>query len=203
MSTKVCKKCGWVYPITQPGKKCRVCGEPFDTVVCRKCGAIVSGNDRVPGVNLCKSCHNEEEREHMVKYRAKRDKAFDDAFDEWKQRIAKVPKNYPTLTDEQWMRACRHFNGCAKCGDEEIEARGFFVPFKEGGRYCDWNVIPLCQHCAADWKIATNPFKAAWRRDNAARAFNRRDCIKKIVDYLGGLLDVAGESAEGSGATTE
>lgn len=191
MSTKTCKKCGWVYPSTQPGTKCRFCGEPFDTVVCRKCGAMIPKEEMVGGKNLCRQCHNAEEREHMVTYRANRDDAFDKAYADWRVRIAAVPKDYPTLTEEQWMRACRHFNGCARCGDEEIEARGFFVQFKEGGRYCDWNVIPLCSKCAGDWKLSTNPFRAAWHRDNKARAFNRRECIVKIVDYLGGLLDDA------------
>lgn len=125
----------------------------------------------------------------MVKYRDKRDSNFEEQYNEWLKRIAAVPKNYPTLTEEQWMKACRHFNGCAKCGDENIEARGFFISFKNGGRYCDWNIIPLCSRCAADWNIAKNPFRLAWSRDNAARTFNRRECIKDITQYLGGILD--------------
>jgi hypothetical protein len=125
----------------------------------------------------------------MVTYRAKRDAGFEKDFEAWKKKISTIPKDYPTLTEEQWMRACRHFNGCAQCGDEDIEARGFFIQFKEGGRYCDWNIIPLCQKCAADWKLSPNPFRAAWSRDNANRAFNRRNCLKDIVDYLGGIID--------------
>lgn len=127
----------------------------------------------------------------MIKYRAKRDEDFETKFEAWKQRIAAVPKDYPTLTEEQWMEACRHFGACAQCGAETIEARGFFVGFESGGRYCDWNVIPLCHKCATDWKKVQNPFRLAWVRDNMNRAFNRRECLKRIVDYLGGRLDAA------------
>ena len=87
------------------------------------------------------------------------------------------------------MRACRHFNGCAKCGDETIDARGFFISFKNGGRYCDWNIIPLCSKCAADWSLDKNPFKLAMTRDHREKSFDRRDCIKEITKYLGDILD--------------
>jgi hypothetical protein len=131
----------------------------------------------------------------MIKYIAKRDKQLEDQYNDWKARIAKVPKNYPTLTEDQWMAACRHFGGCAQCGSENIEARGFFVAFKDGGRYCDWNVIPMCDRCAADWKLCPNPFRAARQRDNAGRSFNLRECLTEIVSYLGGKLDVAVSTA--------
>lgn len=195
MSTKACKKCGWIYPITQPGNTCKVCGELFDVVVCRTCGDIVSGTDKVPKLNLCKKCHNEAERRHMVKYNEKRNKQHADQYADWLAKVKQVPTDYPTLTEEQWMEACRHFGGCAQCGDENIEARGFFIAFKEGGRYCDWNIIPMCDKCAADWKLCPNPFRTAWMRDNIGRAFNRRKCLTKIVSYLGGKLDDAARAA--------
>ena len=92
MNTKTCKKCGWVYPVTTPGLKCKICGEPFDTVVCHKCGRVVSGKDRVPGRALCKVCHNAVERLHMIDYRERLDEKFDRTFNEWLARIKSVPK---------------------------------------------------------------------------------------------------------------
>ena len=196
MNTRVCKKCGWVYPATQPGTKCVVCGEPFDEVICRTCGKLVSGKDRVPKRNQCKACHNAEERMHMIKYDGERDAGFEIKYKEWLARIAAVPKNYPTLTEEQWMNACRHFRGCAQCGNEAIEARGLFIAFADGGRYCDWNVVPLCDKCASEWKKCPNPFRLAWTRDNNSRSFNRRECLERISKYLGGKLDNAIKAAK-------
>lgn len=196
MNTKTCKKCGWIYPITQPGMRCRVCGEPFDIVKCRVCGKIVSGDERVPKVNLCKPCHNAEERRHMVKYEEKRRQQFKDVYADWLARLAAVPKDHPTLSEEQWLDACRHFNGCAICGDETIDTRGFFVQFEEGGRYCDWNIIPMCAKCGSEYRMQPNPFKQAWLRDKTARASNHRECLPKIVDYLGGKLDDACRNAK-------
>lgn len=198
MNTKTCKKCGWVYPITQRGSKCKICGEPFDIVVCGTCGKVVSGKDRVPNWTMCKACHNAQEREHMKVYNAKRNAGFVDKYNAWLDRIAKIPKTYHALSEEQWMRACRHFNGCAQCGDENIEARGFFIQFSEGGRYCDWNILPMCQRCASELKKQVNPFRMAWQRDNIGRKFNRRECLVKIEAYLGGIIDDAISAEENS-----
>ena len=125
----------------------------------------------------------------MVTYNEKVNRQLEEQYNAWLTRIRAVPKNYPTLTEAQWMKVCRHFNGCAKCGDENIDARGFFISFKNGGRYCDWNIIPLCSKCAADWSLDLNPFRLALFRDRAAKTFARRDCIKDITEYLGGILD--------------
>ena len=203
MSTRTCKKCGWVYPSTQPGIKCKFCGEPFDEVICRSCGKLVSGKDRVAGLNLCRVCHNAEECRHMVKYRAKRNEQHAAAYKSWLDAIKKVPTNYPTLTEAQWMEACRFFNGCAQCGSGHIDARGFFISFEDGGRYCDWNIIPLCERCASDWKKVPNPFRIAWARDNANRAFNRRKCLARIIEYLGGKLHDAARDTDSTKESTE
>jgi hypothetical protein len=104
----------------------------------------------------------------------------DAIYAEWKSRIAEVPKDYPPLTEEQWMEVVKHFNGCAMCGSEDISTRGYFVPFKEGGRYCDWNIIPLCEKCATTIKYKPNPFK-----------YKRPKQLMDIVDYLEEKLNAA------------
>lgn len=71
-----------------------------------------------------------------------------EVYQEWLDKIKLIPKNYPTLTEEQWLKTVKHFNGCAMCGSEEVDTRQYFIPFKNGGRYCDWNVIPVCTNCA-------------------------------------------------------
>jgi hypothetical protein len=93
-------------------------------------------------------------------------------YNEWLEKIKAIPKNYPTLTEQQWMEAVKHFNSCALCGNESIDARGYFVPFNKGGRYCDWNIIPLCERCATKTKTNPNYF------------LDRPTGLANIVDYL-------------------
>lgn len=190
MNTKECKSCGWVYPITQRDLKCPLCGVFFDTVTCKTCGAVVSGNDRVPKKAQCKKCHNEEERQHMIKYVHLHTAKLEALHEEWLDRIAAVPKDYPTLTEEQWLEACTYFNGCAWCGDHDIDTRGFYVDFQRGGRYCDWNIIPLCKVCARSVTSELNPYRLAEVRDRALgnTSYLHRNNLQRIVDYLGEKL---------------
>ena len=109
MNTRKCKKCGWEVPATQRGAKCPVCREPYEEVVCSKCGKLVSGKDKVKSskIALCRECHNATEREHMVKYRMKHYARLDELYEQWLEKVQIVPKSYPTLTEEQWLEACR------------------------------------------------------------------------------------------------
>lgn len=68
------------------------------------------------------------------------------AYEDWCNIIKEKP--YKALTNSEWTKACIHFNGCALCDSEEITTRGMLVPFKDGGRYSAWNVIPICDKCA-------------------------------------------------------
>ena len=191
MNTRKCKRCGWEVPATQRSVACPICKEPYDEVYCHKCGRIVSGRDRVPKRALCRECHNAEEREHMRTYNQRQQAKFEERFNSWLDKIRAVPKSYPTLTEEQWMEACKHFNGCARCGSQDITARGFFIGFEIGGRYCDWNIIPLCDKCAKSWDLTLNTFRVTRNKDNISRSQEYRRCLERIVDYLGGKLDGA------------
>lgn len=188
MNTKTCRKCGWVYPITQRGTKCPLCGEPFVEVVCSVCGRVVSGKDRVCTLMLCRDCHNARERQHMIKYTHKRNARFDERYENWIEQIQQIPKDYPTLTEEQWLRACRHFNGCAWCGSSEIDTRSFFMDLSVGGRYCEWNIVPQCSTCSRLVSTKFNPFRTSFKRDNNGRVNIYRDCVDRIVEYLQPLV---------------
>lgn len=180
MSTITCQQCGWVLPATYKSRKCPMCKGLIGQGRCAACGKIV---DKLYAEVYCHECYKKKHNERASRFRAKYHKNFDEAFAEWLQRISKVPKTYPTLTDQQWIKACNHFNGCAFCGSEEIDTRVYFVKFKDGGRYCDWNVLPACEKCAMSTKGSTNPFKSM-----AKLRLYETPALDKIVDYLEPLL---------------
>lgn len=119
-----------------------------------------------------------------------------DRFDQWIDKVKQVPKDYPTLTEAQWLEACNFFNGCARCASEEIDTRGFFVGRELGGRYCDWNVIPLCTKCAKMWRLDKSMFIYAYHKDSVKgdkryrqlgasdNPHEFRDSLEKLVSYL-------------------
>jgi hypothetical protein len=168
------------------------------TGICERCGEESTElNER----GLCPTCNKKRRVEaEMVLYN-KNINITDTQFKDWLDKIKRVPKDYPTLTQEQWLAACKHFDGCAMCDSESIDARGFFIEFKEGGRYCDWNVIPMCDICVSNHKIRTNPFKMMHHRlgikpksskeTNLEFAHNSPKRLKKIVDYLQPILEDA------------
>lgn len=174
MDTKTCKKCGWVLAIQDPTRFCPICGTKFEIGLCRICGKPAPYYHTS---NACRDCYL-----HVVKKPdddvrlAQRRRAV---YNEWLGKIARVPKEYPTLTEAQWLDACKYFDGCACCGDDSIDARGYFVPFKDGGRYCDWNIIPMCERCATAARTSGNMFK------------NRPKRLVDILNYLEDKLNAA------------
>lgn len=139
------------------------------------------------GRNICKKCR----RPYLNAFRDNHVRSLEEAFNEWLDKVKQVPKGYPTLTEAQWLEACMYFDGCARCHNKDIDARGFFVGAKLGGRYCNWNVIPLCEKCASNWDLEQSMFRYAERRDHKYNTTEYRECMAKIVDYLGGKLDDA------------
>lgn len=134
-------------------------------------------------------------RTYLPKHYAKLDKAYND----WMDKVKRVPAKYPTLTEKQWMEACRYFDGCARCHSKDIDSRGFFIGFEVGGRYCDWNIIPLCERCSKTWALNKNPFLNAERRDRLERSdYEYRENLYNIIEYLGGKLDDAVEHEKGA-----
>ena len=180
MPTKTCEKCGWVLDIRDPTSRCPRCKTKFEAGVCRVCGEIKPyySEER----NVCRDCYlyvikkPDDDRRLAARRRA--------VYQEWRDKIAKIPKNYPTLTEAQWLQACAHFDGCACCGSESVDARGYFVPFRDGGRYCDWNIIPMCERCATATRLNGSMFAQGCR---PAR-------LVGILNYLEDKLNAASES---------
>lgn len=192
MSTRTCKCCGWVYPERHVGITCIVCGQPFEERWCPSCRQLKPASSFDKRYNICKKCRRPIEN-HATRKRLQK---LDDMFKEWVDKVQRVPKDYPTLTEDQWLAACSYFDGCARCHSKDIDTRGFFIGAKLGGRYCDWNIIPLCEKCATTWNLEQSIFRNAERRDYDARSTEYRECLAKIVEYLGGKLDDAAGSTE-------
>ena len=179
MRTKVCKKCGWVLAIQDPTRYCPICKTRFYEGICTKCKQPVEYyRDRL----VCRKCYDTVVRRPDEQQRVKQRRA--QIYKEWLARIAKVPKTYPTLTEDQWLKACKYFGGCAFCGAESIDSRGYFVPFSEGGRYCDWNMLPLCERCATATRLQPNAFASGCRPKR----------LVEIINYLEDKLNAASES---------
>lgn len=192
MSTRTCKFCGWPYPRSHVGTLCKICGQQFDERYCSVCDSLLPVSSFEVGRSVCKKCRRPQQNESKRRHAKK----LDAQFDEWLEKVRSVPKSYPTLTEEQWLAACRHFDGCARCHNKVIDARGFLISAKLGGRYCDWNVIPLCERCANTWDLDFSLFRQAELRDYTKRSHEYRECLAKIVEYLGEKLDEATRTTE-------
>lgn len=195
MNTKTCSGCGWVYPIQYNKPKCRFCGTAFEKRVCKDCGTYTK---LLPGTAICSKCKYRrdiiytrgDECAHLLK--AEKD------LHDWLELVRKAKFN--TLTQEEWLRACKHFGKCAMCPSESIDARGFFLPFKMGGRYAAWNIVPVCEFCATELKKHDNIFLThnvgiAVARNNITKYVMRNnyknDNFLRTVEYLKPLLKEA------------
>ncbi len=125
-------------------KKCETCGweappgYPADT--CSYCGVQF-------GVRLNKNKRFYEKSKRVAQQR----------YEDWIELVDGAFTH--TLTEEEWLRACDYFDGCALCGSENISTRHYFIPFKAGGKYTEYNIIPVCEECTLTLKRAKNPFK--------------------------------------------
>lgn len=177
MTTKTCKKCGWVCDIRDPNIYCPICGTRFEAGICTKCGkpVIYYRRDRC----VCKTCYDTVVRNPNAYQDTQRRRK--NMYAEWVEKVRKVPEDYPRLTEAQWLEAVKYFNGCAFCGADSVDARGYFIPFKNGGRYCDWNIVPMCEACSIRMKKDSNYFIS--RRKPAG--------LLNIISYLEDKLNAA------------
>lgn len=136
--------------------------------------------------HYCKDCSREINRGIATRKRMKAVTKYDAMYNDWLAKVQEVPKSYPTITESQWLEACSYFNGCALCDTDQIDTRFYFIKFDKGGRYCDWNVLPVCDRCAVSVKGLKNPFRPL--TDGNLYAVPRLD---KIVSYLEPRLNKA------------
>lgn len=154
MNTRVCKKCGWEYPPAFKKIHCKFCGGVIGSGYCLACG---KWTDSIVDNGLCSTCntkrHAKYARDSLRRTRAMHKRQYD----EWINAIYNVTDK-STLTESQWLEACKYFNGCAYCGSEEISTRSMFIMYRDGGRYCAWNILPACAECEANRRGTENPF---------------------------------------------
>ena len=133
---------------------------------CTVCGAETDNNSilhRITGAPLCSSCIS-----HLVDLSNGGTFHFVEydylVLESW---MRMHDKNYThTLTEQEWHKTCVHFNGCALCGNEYVTNRGYFIPFKSGGKYCVHNIVPLCDECCGFLRSYANPFRLLLARAN-------------------------------------
>lgn len=194
---KTCTKCGWNYPAAVPRHTCRYCKEVFTEGVCNVCGAYYWNYKSYNG--KCKICNSEYRKGAYSKYKDAYDRAHatyintkkqeaDIKYTKWLEQLVEANELCGYLSEDEWLKAVNHFGGCAYCGKEDIDARGFFIAFKNGGRYNRLNVIPICDSCAT-WNYsyaATNPFKSLNYAINSSSLKHKgiHNSGEAIVDYL-------------------
>lgn len=193
MNTRTCSKCGWVYPATYKANTCKFCHAPLIGRYCSSCG------EYFPDLKFprCTACDTKRFADMMARRRI----LVATQLREWQDIIATIPTPYVTLKEEAWINACKHFGGCAFCGKPDIDARAMFIPFRMGGRYCAWNIVPACEPCTEVLQKLENPFE---RMDNLLRRNGNRiklgqskEHLDQIVDYLRPILLEAANEKRG------
>lgn len=192
MAMRTCPKCKWEYPDRYNRSKCRYCDTLLDSKICVTCGVLLPIKDfyyykRDNTIkSSCIPC--ERKRRALIStevtrnWLAKKKKSIEEKYEQWME-LTNV--DFKPLKEEDWLKTCSYFGGCAICGSKHIESREFFVPFQVGGKYTSWNVFPLCGQCRIATKKFTNPFM--WL-DNyygrwATKSFTP-ERKQRLVDYL-------------------
>lgn len=186
MMVRVCKNCG----ATTETKRyyCRECGTEFDlwwVACCQKwlpkeqatksfeC-KVCSRARKVAWQKKNRARHSATSSRSINRFNALEHARYSKLVEEQKKRMFKP------LSEEQWSKACDYFNGCAICA-KPIEKRALVVPAKEGGRYCVYNVIPLCVECSTK---GVDFFAKLVRCDKS-----KKEAVDKIYDYFREVLD--------------
>ncbi|MNB67576.1 hypothetical protein D3C87_1230790 [compost metagenome] len=204
-------ECGWEFPLSYRLSKCRFCGSFLDTFQCFVCHEWKPESEfyryKAGGIRLmCKPCakingrkFSDNNKEWRLKYhgdyRAKRQREAEKIYEEWKN-TSQLP--FKPLTEDQWLEACRYFNGCALCGNPHIEVRQFFLEFQNGGRYAPWNVYPTCTDCNPKVRRTENPF--AWLRSQIRAGKIEKKYYDKLVEYFVVQIEKARDGNEQQGS---
>lgn len=175
----LCTKCGLDMPV-------ELC---YDRPGCQNCSIQRS---RAKFYQL-PAARQEEIRNHRNAYKRFTIRRTEAQLDVWQHWISKIPKDYHTLTEEEWEKVVEYFDGkCAFCQLNDFTLRGMFLTANQGGRYCNWNVIPVCDVCINRPKNK-NPFRFMSKQYTATMSISslRRYSVKKlrkIVEYLEPIL---------------
>lgn len=221
VSTRVkerkCSGCSWVYPATYGGSWCKFCKAPVYAVYqkvpgnCPNCGAYIEDIYHFPG-KLCSKCYskkNYQQKMQIPGYKEKilmynnehwhrvNDRAAQ-SYKDWLEQLKSVSTH--SLTEDEWLEACQHFKGCAFCSSDSIDARQYFIPFKDGGNYTACNVVPACEQCATALKGNPNPFvhmNKLLTRNKAMERGQSVHTLKGITDYLQSKIEEAKNESAG------
>ena len=180
MYTTKCSGCGLEIPVVGKHRTCKWCNTPLEKGICRDCGELAKLDIHT---SRCRNCHQAYKFLPHLKAKEEAQRAFDN----WIADINSLPQPYENLTQKQWLAACAYFNKCALCSETEIDTRGFFIPFKYGGKYCNWNIIPVCESCSRIWRMHWNP----WYRVDTTYLAGKwdRKYLNKVVVYLQERMD--------------
>lgn len=170
---KLCSKCGLDIPVP-------LC---YDRPLCQNCVVqIARSNTKAIARKKRAAAYKKVYEKRMLRLCQVK-------FEVWQEWIARVPDDYHTLTEDEWKSVVAYFdNKCAFCQLNDYTVRGMFLTFDQGGRYCDWNVVPLCDVCTVRPKNK-NPFRFMDKIATGSSAVqHKRQYSKlkldKIVKYL-------------------
>lgn len=182
-----CTNCNWEYPATYHSLKCKFCKTILEYQYCKGCSKWVITDRFVVSKYLCKDCarelRKEYDRKSPDKYNARSNRVYHKHMLEIDMQLQEWTKNttdFKPLSQQDWLKTCEYFGGCALCNEEYIETRQFFIPFKEGGRYTAWNMFPMCGKCATHTRRIKNPFLWLYRHRYEIPEEKRT----KLVQYL-------------------
>lgn len=110
---------------------CSTCGisypSTFNTCTCRVCGGLIENADKVPKLSYTRYL-------------------YDEIWYKWREKYLSAPPR--PLTEQEWLKTCSTFNGCALCGLESIDERLLVIPTRLKGKLYTYNTIPTCSRCA-------------------------------------------------------
>lgn len=186
---KTCVKCGYQMPKMSTKRICPACKTPWPLAgPCARCGTY--SDSLMSSDHYCHECHSASNLEIYHKM-------IEDTFKQYKEWKDKVPKEYTLLTEEEWLSACSYFNKCPICNAGTIDTKMYFIPFRDGGKYTAWNILPVCEKCAVGIRInKCQPFEHIMRVSSSRVA--GRKIIKEVTTFLEGRIN----EQEGKGNKT-
>lgn len=210
-SIRVCPGCKAEFSLDFKGTVCPVCRAELAEQFCRYCFTWKPSDEYYYASNKkyrrteCKNCgrlrklafdkkNRDQSYERDKRFWDKRKEALKTQYTEWKTRTDAL--QFKMLSEEQWLETCNHFGGCAICGDDHIETRQYFIPFRDGGKYTTWNIFPMCGKCSTHAKRLLNPFTWFDRYYGRQGLMVTPEAGKKLVDYLELQIEKAGKTNE-------